>query len=116
MPTNMMKYLAAVRNLALKRPTRQSSTYKDKTIANPASSLAVDGNTDGAFIHGSMSHTNVDNPSWWSVDLASAQSKIQDVIIYNRSDRGQGIRLDNSEVQILDSDSNVISSKTIGTA
>ncbi len=56
------------RNLALGRPATQSSTGYD----SPAS-RAVDGNTDGNWYNGSVTHTNFDNQAWWQVDLGSVQ-------------------------------------------
>src|SRR5215207_901367 len=55
-------------NLALGKPATQSTTG----WGSPAS-LAVDGNTDGDWFHGSVSHTNGDPQGWWQVDLGSAQ-------------------------------------------
>lgn len=65
-------------NLALGKPASQSSTY------SPAS-LAVDGNRDGNYDHGSVAHTNNDGDSWWQVDLQEVQS-VGEVVISNRTD------------------------------
>ena len=64
------------RNLALRRTATQSSTGWD----SPAS-LAVDGNTDGDWFHGSVSHTNENAQAWWQVDLGSVQ-QIENVSVF----------------------------------
>lgn len=45
---------------------------------------AVDGNSDGVFSHGSVTHTNNAN-AWWRVDLG-ATKQVSWVGIYNRTD------------------------------
>ncbi|MGA2114808.1 MAG: discoidin domain-containing protein [Bryobacteraceae bacterium] len=68
----------AFRNLALGKPATQSSTMSD-------AGKAVDGNTDGAYFHGSLSHTGADENAWWQVDLG-APAKIASIVIWNRTD------------------------------
>jgi len=46
---------------------------------------AVDGNTDGDFYHGSVSHTNGELNPWWQVDLG-ASTAIDTIAIWNRTD------------------------------
>jgi hypothetical protein len=54
-------------NLALGKPATESSTY---TYSIPvAAGYAVDGNTDGKFLNGSVTHTNYEQGAWWQVDL-----------------------------------------------
>ena len=68
-------------NLALKKPTAQSSTYNNAA----KSENAVDGvrNTDWSDDIGWCTHTNWNNPSWWRVDLGSNHVPISDVFIIN---------------------------------
>jgi hypothetical protein len=47
--------------------------------------LAVDGSTDGNFIHGSCTHTDTNNPAWWAVDLGQ-EIQVGRVRITNRGD------------------------------
>lgn len=68
----------AAPNLALGKPATQSSTDW-----GGVASRAVDGNTDGNWGSGSVTHTA--DPGWWQVDLESAQT-IGDVVLYNRTD------------------------------
>ncbi|ACD95713.1 galactose-binding domain-containing protein [Trichlorobacter lovleyi] len=70
----------AVKNLALRKQARQSSTSYGGTPER-----AVDGNRDGNHNAGSVSHTaNVPN-DWWEVDLGS-QKQIQEIKLWNRTD------------------------------
>jgi Domain of unknown function (DUF1929)/F5/8 type C domain/Glyoxal oxidase N-terminus/Kelch motif len=71
-------------NIAVNKPATQSSTAVINGITASAN-LAVDGNTDGTFANGSVTHTNFDATAWWQVDLGAVQS-IQNVVIYNRGD------------------------------
>ena len=69
------------RNLAYGKPATQSSTGFGGDAGR-----AVDGNTDGNFGHGSVSHTAVDGPAqWWQVDLESVHS-VGQVVLFNRTD------------------------------
>ncbi|XP_035682627.1 uncharacterized protein LOC118420028 [Branchiostoma floridae] len=97
-------YLIGV-NVALGKPAFQTSQYKPTDPADGAASLAVDGNTDTNYHHGSCTHT-VDspgetNPSWW-VDLG--QSYVIDrVLIFNRQDT-RPERINPFNIHIGDSD------------
>jgi Concanavalin A-like lectin/glucanases superfamily/F5/8 type C domain len=82
-------------DLALGKPAFESS--------NPfggAASRAVDGNTDGNWSDGSVTHTNLDQYAWWYVDLGSSQ-QISTVKIWNRTDCCQD-RLSNFYVFAFD--------------
>jgi alpha-L-fucosidase len=68
-------------DLALGRTATQSSEYDTPAPA----SRAVDGNRDGGFWSGSLSHTAEQDQPWWQVDLESRQY-IGSVKIYNRTD------------------------------
>lgn len=68
-------------DLALGRTASQSSEYE---TAAPAA-RAVDGNRDGGFWNGSLSHTGEQDQAWWQVDLESRQ-RIGSVTLYNRTD------------------------------
>jgi hypothetical protein len=69
-------------NLALFKTAAQSSTYPGATTG-PSS--AVDGNTDGTWNGGSLTHTNFDTNAWWQVDLGSSAS-ISSVTLWNRTE------------------------------
>src|SRR4029079_3538768 len=59
----------------------QSSTY----AFSPDPSVAVDGNTDGHYFHGSVTATNAELGAWWQLDLRSSLP-ITSVTIWNRTD------------------------------
>src|SRR5260370_113820 len=71
------------RSLAERKTATQSSTapYGPGTGA----SSAVDGNTDGNFSDGSVTHTNFDSNAWWQVDLG-ASAAVSSISIWNRTD------------------------------
>jgi hypothetical protein len=68
-------------NRALNRPATQSTT-----LAGAAASRAVDGNPDGAFWDGSVSHTDATSTfSYWRVDLGGLRT-IDQIFVFNRTD------------------------------
>jgi len=72
---------------------RQSSTF-----GGAAASRAVDGNRDGDFNRGSVSHTEGRGNEWLDVDLGTYKP-IQTVILFNRSDSNSD-RLDGAVVEL----------------
>ena len=84
-------------NIALFKPTSQSSTLR-----NGVASRVVDGNTDGNYANGSVSHTKpMTNPSW-SVNLMTKYI-INTIKVYNRQDCCAS-RLDGFKVIIWNGD------------
>ncbi|MEM9719190.1 MAG: PQQ-dependent sugar dehydrogenase, partial [Bacteroidota bacterium] len=76
-----LSFCSSPSNLAHNRPTRQSSTY-----GNGVAALAVDGNLTGTSPWSAdLQHTNNEAQPWWEVDLG-ANSQIDSVNIFNRSD------------------------------
>jgi len=74
-------------DLAPGKTATQSSTYP---YSNPPpygaqAIAAIDGNTDGWWPDGSVSHTNYETHPWWQVDLGGSYA-IKYVAIWNRSD------------------------------
>ncbi|MED7947442.1 PA14 domain-containing protein, partial [Streptomyces sp. BE303] len=67
-------------NVALGRPATQSSTWGGASAA-----LAVDGNTNGLFFSGSVTHTNSDANAWWQTDLGGV-TPINNIKINSRTD------------------------------
>ncbi|MHB8753223.1 MAG: galactose-binding domain-containing protein [Aggregatilineales bacterium] len=61
----------------------QSSSLAGYSTTGPCS--AVDGNTDGNFYDGSVTHTNADLNAWWQVDLLG-DYPISSINIWNRTD------------------------------
>ena len=67
-------------NLAKNKPTQQKSkAYGGK------SKKAVDGNKDGDYKNGSVTHTKFEIQPWWEVDLEQV-AEIDNVVLWNRSD------------------------------
>lgn len=81
-------------NLALGKQAIQSS---EAYGGNP--SRAIDGNTDGDYGHGSVTHTREDSPSWWQLDLGEEYS-LSEIILYNRTD-AEPERLSNFDIVLL---------------
>ncbi|MBU9728837.1 glycoside hydrolase family 98 domain-containing protein [Diplocloster modestus] len=88
-------------NVALHKTATQSSTLYG---AGPA--RAVDGNTDGAYGNGSVTHTDNNNQPWWMVDLGNTYN-LSEVVIYNRTDTASN-RLSNYRVSILNADQEMV--------
>lgn len=68
------------RNWALHTSPTQSSTAFGGNAAR-----AVDGNRDGVWSHGSVTHTNEETDPYWQVDLGAAHY-IDEIRLYNRTD------------------------------
>ena len=84
----------SVSNIAEGRNTSQSSTSH-----GGSSSRAVDGSTNGSFRSGSVTHTSGGVGDWWYVDVG-ANSTIQSINIFNRTDGCCIFRLGNFTVSI----------------
>ncbi|HVK22769.1 MAG TPA: alpha-L-fucosidase, partial [Actinokineospora sp.] len=72
-------------NIALGMPATQSSTLAG---SGAAASRAVDGNTNGSYTAGSVTHTAdapLDTNPWWQVDLGSSQA-VGTIKLFNRTD------------------------------
>lgn len=80
-------------NLALNRPAFQ---WPEAGFASAQN--AVDGNTDGNFWAGSVTHTDEATGTWWWVDLGSVQH-IREIRLFNRTDCCSS-RLSHYQVQI----------------
>jgi hypothetical protein len=74
---------SSVSHLAIGKPAAQSSTLSGQDTASARA--AVDGNTDGNFFNGSVTHTNLETNPWWQVDLG-VSVPIHSIAIWNRTD------------------------------
>jgi hypothetical protein len=70
-------------HLAMAKPATQSSTLSG--YGTTSARVAVDGETNGNFSIGSVSHTNLESNAWWQVDLG-ASAPIGSIVIWNRTD------------------------------
>jgi len=87
-------------NVALNKSTSQKNTS-----FNGASSRAVDGDSNGDYIAGSVTHTNVaTNDAWWRVDLGQIFN-IDTINVFNRTNDCCGSRLNDAKVYIGSIDS-----------
>ncbi|MEP1488248.1 MAG: T9SS type A sorting domain-containing protein [Algibacter sp.] len=74
--------------------------------------FAIDGNTDGDFGGGSVSHTSNDaGLKWWQVDLGMDKT-LWNIVIYNRTGGINGERLNNFTVSVIDSNGKITFSET----
>ena len=77
--------LAEVQISPLRNIARGKTAVQSSTDAGSVAARAVDGNTNGANVEQSISHTLESANAWWQVDLGSIQSLGQ-VILHNRTD------------------------------
>lgn len=68
-------------NAAMFGKATQSSTYNE--LGGPSN--AIDGNPDGTYANGSVTHTMPEAGAWWQVDLGD-NVPIDTVTLYNRTD------------------------------
>jgi formylglycine-generating enzyme required for sulfatase activity len=87
-------------NVALKKKASQSSTY-----GGAGAGRGVDGNTDGNYGHGSITHTMNGDKEWWEVDLG-AMYPVQKLVLWNRD--GIQERLSSCLVELMDEKSTVV--------
>ncbi|HLK65117.1 MAG TPA: discoidin domain-containing protein [Bryobacteraceae bacterium] len=76
--------LAEVQVLGTSGPAKVASQSSTLPGA-PDARVAIDGNTDGNFFHGSVTATNLEANPWWQVDLG-VPIAVNSVTIWNRTD------------------------------
>ncbi|PPD05149.1 MAG: hypothetical protein CTY29_02490 [Methylobacter sp.] len=59
--------------------------WQSSTLGSATANLAVDGNVDGDFNHGSVTHTLEDKNAWLEIDLGTIEP-IDNVQVWNRTD------------------------------
>lgn len=90
------------RNVAQKGKASQSTT-----LSRAVASLAIDGNTNGVFRVGSISHTKEVNTippnsiPWWELDLKTAYP-IEKIVVWNRVETIPDHRLNGFHLQAMD--------------
>ncbi|MGD9854923.1 MAG: DUF1553 domain-containing protein, partial [Planctomycetaceae bacterium] len=85
-------------NVASKGTTKQSSTS-----SGAEAQRAADGNTDGNFAAGSVSHTETERNPWWEIELPESAA-VGRVVVWNRTDNGLHARLSDWRIVLLDED------------
>lgn len=92
---------SSLSNVSLGKKAMQSST-----LSGADASRAVDGNTDGNFVSGSVTLTAESNNPWWQVDLGGNYN-IDHIKVYNRTDNYSD-RLNNYDISILNNSNQVV--------
>lgn len=90
--------------------TQGSTATQSSTYNGNSASRAIDGNTNGIYTSGSVTHTNNVSNSWWQVDLGQAR-KIGRVVLWNRTDTGYTSRLSNFRISVLDAADVILASR-----
>jgi len=89
-------------NLALAGTASQSSTDYG---GNPA--RAIDNNTSGTWRDSSVTHTSNLTNSWWQVELQQ-ETQINQIVLFNRTDKCCSARLSDFTVSVLDHRGHVV--------
>jgi len=83
-PAISAKYLGE-RSIGLAGRQVGGTATQSSTRAGATADRVIDGNTDGVFDDGSVSHTNDDLDAWWQEDLGASHD-LHNVRIYPRTD------------------------------
>jgi hypothetical protein len=94
-------------NVAMSGKASQSTTDE-----GAAASRANDGNTDGNFDAASTTLTKAQDNPWWELDLG-ADTSLEEIAIWNRTDRGFGTRLADFKVLALDAQRKTVWERSI---
>ena len=96
-------------NFALQGKAKQSSTQNGASAQR-----AIDGRDTGDFDAGSTTMTQAEDNPWWEVDFGH-EVPLEEIVIWNRTDRGLGTRLAGFKVKALDADRSNVWEKSIST-
>ncbi|MCF7847471.1 MAG: hypothetical protein K9M45_01375, partial [Kiritimatiellales bacterium] len=97
------------KNIATEGTAKQSSNYNEK---QGGADKAIDGNTDGDWRNGSVTHTKIKaGIAIWELDLGK-NAAIDRIVIWNR--KGRPERLHNAQISILDTQRKVVWGTTTG--
>ncbi|MBT4693316.1 MAG: DUF1553 domain-containing protein, partial [Planctomycetaceae bacterium] len=97
-------------NVALLGVAKQSSIGSGGEVKR-----ANDGNTDGNYTAGSVSHTGTEDNPWIEIELAAAVA-IDSISVWNRTDNSLQKRLDGFELSVLDEQRDLVWKKTFAKA
>ncbi|MFT5288131.1 MAG: hypothetical protein ACI8QS_001901 [Planctomycetota bacterium] len=97
-----VEVFVAGENIAPAGTATQSSLYHEGRAG-----VALDGNKNGNYNLGSVTHTLDDLGPWWELDLGSMQP-LDRILVWNRTDGSVGARLLGAVVQVLDEDRQVL--------
>ena len=93
---------------------RQGTASQSTTAFNGVASRAIDGNTDGVYGRGSVTHTQDQASGWWQVDLG-ATYPLDTVVLFNRTDPPWGQRLSNYQIQVRNASGSIVASRNFHT-
>ena len=96
-------------NVAPKGRASQSSTNGGADAGR-----AIDSDSDGDFDAGSTTLTKAEDNPWWELDLG-ADTPLEEIGVWNRTDRGLGTRLADFKVLALDGQRKTVWERTINT-
>jgi hypothetical protein len=105
-----IQIFTSVENAAPKGKASQSSTSKEAVATR-----AIDGRTDGELEAGSITLTEAEENPWWEVDLG-AETPLEEIVVWNRIDRGLGTRLTDFKIVALDGERKKVWDKSVGSA
>ncbi|MBT4693790.1 MAG: DUF1549 domain-containing protein, partial [Planctomycetaceae bacterium] len=97
-------------NVAMQGVAKQSSTGFGGEVKR-----ANDGDTDGNYDAGSVTHTEIEDNPWIEIELNAAVA-IDSISIWNRTDNDLQKRLDGFELSILDEQRDLVWKKTFAKA
>jgi len=97
-------------NVAPKGTATQSSVDSQADAGR-----AIDGVTDGSFDSASTTLTVAGDSPWWELDLGR-EVPLEEIVIWNRTDRGLGTRLNDFKVVALDGARSQVWEKHVGPA
>ncbi|XP_059157962.1 fucolectin-like [Physella acuta] len=95
--------LADLYNVALYKPSYQSSDFLDRNNLSFWAALANDGNLDYNLDNRHCQHTLEDQPGWWMVDLRGVYT-VEQIIITNRGDDSSYLRTQNYQIDVFQTD------------
>jgi len=104
--------VANLTNLSGSYGTANQSSTRSGGGGN-AAQFAIDGNTNGNFGSGSVTHTNTQNNPWWTVDLSNT-FHVENIRLFNRTDCCGG-RLNNANLSVLDESMATVATVNVGT-
>jgi len=95
-------------NVADRGTATQSSTQGDAEARR-----AIDGHIDGTIEASSITMTRAEDNPWWELDLG-AEMPLEEIAIWNRTDRGLGTRLADFKIVALDAQRKSVWEKNVG--
>lgn len=94
--------LVNIEDLEIQNIAPSGTATQGDTDFGGVASRAIDGDTDGDFNNGSVTHTTNDSSNnWWLLDLGEEKDDLISVVLHNRTDCCEG-RLNDFTLQVFD--------------